>query len=57
MSKPNIVVLKLRDEEYRQLTEAAARLGMTRQQVIRLMLRVYLPRLMQGLELTQGHGQ
>jgi len=55
MSKYKVMMLRLREEEDQKLREVAARLGMTRQQVLRLMLRVYLPQLMQGLGLTQGH--
>jgi len=55
MGKYVVMMLRLHEEENQKLSEVAARLGMTRQQVIRLMLRVYLPQLMQGLGLTQGH--
>jgi len=55
MGKYVVMMLRLHEEEERKLSEVAVRLGMTRQQLIRLMLRVYLPKLMQGLELTQGH--
>jgi len=48
-SKLKRVVLTLQEEEYQRLTEAAARLGMSKQRVIRLMMRAYLPKLLQAL--------
>jgi len=44
------LIIKLTEIEVRELEEIATKLGVTKQDVIRMMIRLYAPKLIQALE-------
>jgi len=50
MGRTGLLTIKLTELEMRQLEEIAAKLGLSKQDVIRLLLRLYAPKLIHVLE-------
>jgi len=50
MARPGLITIKLSEEELRQLEEIAAKLGVTKQAVLRMLIKLYAPKLIQALD-------
>jgi len=50
MARTGLITVKLSEVEIRELEEIAARLGLRKQDVIRMLIKLYAPKLLQALD-------